>query len=145
VSAIDNLYQQERWKGLKSVVMVVRIRRLWNKTTREIQFYLTSMDSEARSLSNAIRKHWGIENELHWTLDVSFREDDCRIRSFHSPRNFSILRRIAINVLNRETTYKRSLIQKSKRTAMDDDYMVKVLQSGFINNRLDPQLAFCQG
>lgn len=137
VNAIPNLYQPERWKGLKTVVMVVRIRRLWNKTTREVQFYLTSMDSDARSLSNAIRKHWGIENQLHWTLDVSFREDDCRIRSFHSPRNFSILRRIAINVLNRETSYKRSLIQKSKRTAMDNDYMIKVLQCGFISNRLD--------
>ena len=145
VSAIDNLYQQERWTGLKSVVMVIRIRRLWNKTTREVQFYLTSRDSDARSLGNAIRKHWGIENELHWTLDVSFREDDCRIRSFHSPRNFSILRRMALNALNREKSYKRSLIQKSNRTAMDDDYMKLVLRGSFTDNSKDFSQSFCQG
>ena len=137
VSAIGNIYQPQPWAGLKSVVMVIRVRHLWNKTTREVQFYLTSLDNDAQLLGQAIRRHWEIENAAHWTLDVTFAEDASRIRSCHSPRNFALLRRLALNALNREQTYKRSLRQKSKRAAMDDDYMIQVLSSCFIDNTLD--------
>ncbi|PMB17200.1 ISAs1 family transposase, partial [Fischerella thermalis CCMEE 5198] len=129
---------------LQSIVMVVRERRLWNKTTREIQFYLTSLHSNAQLLGRAIRKHWGIENQAHWTLDCTFAEDSCPIRSFHSPRNFALLRRIALNALNREQTYKRSLRQKMKRTGMDNDYMIRVLSSCFIDSTLDSSQPLCQ-
>ena len=144
VSAISDIYQPRLWAGLQSVVMVVRVRHLWNKTTREVQFYLTSLNSDAQLLGRAIRKHWGIENEAHWTLDCTFAEDACRIRSFHSPRNFALLRRLALNTLNREQTYKRSLRQKSKRAAMDNDYMIQVLSSCFINHTLDSSDSLCQ-
>lgn len=144
VSALDQLYQPRLWAGLRSVVMVVRVRHLWNKTTREVQFYLTSLDSDAQLIGRAIRKHWGIENQAHWTLDCTFAEDACRIRSFHSPRNFSLRRRIALNALNREQTYKRSLRQKSKRAGMDDDYMIQVLSSSFLDHTLDSSDSFCQ-
>ena len=137
VTAIGALYQPKLWAGLQSVVMVVRLRHLWNKTTREVQFYLTSFLSDAQLIGRAIRKHWGIENEAHWTLDCTFAEDACRIRSFHSPENFSLLRRIALNALNREQSYKRSLRQKMKRTAMDNNYMIQVLNCCFITNTLD--------
>lgn len=122
---------------------VVRLCHLWNKTTREVQFYLTSLNSDAQFIGRAIRKHWGIENEAHWTLDCTFAEDACRIRSFHSPQNFALLRRIALNALNREQTYKRSLRQKMKRTAMDNDYMIQVL-SCFIDHTLDCSDSLCQ-
>lgn len=144
VSAIGNIYQPHPWVGLQSVVMVVRVRHLWNKTTREVQFYLTSLHSDAQLVGRAIRKHWGIENEAHWTLDVTFSEDACRIRSFHSPRNFALLRRLALNALNREQTYKRSLRQKSKRAAMDNDYMIQILSSGFFDTTLDSSHPLCQ-
>lgn len=72
VSQLPPLHNQDDWLGLKTVVMVVRARHLWNKTTREVQFYLTSLDCDARKLGQAIRLHWGIENGLHWTLDVTF-------------------------------------------------------------------------
>ncbi len=144
VSAIGELYQPRLWAGLRSVVMVVRVRHLWNKTTREVQFYLTSLHSDAQLLGRAIRKHWGIENQAHWTLDCTFAEDACRIRSFHSPSNFSLLRRLALNALNREQTYKRSLRQKSKRAAMDNDYMIQLLSSSFIDLTLDSSDSFCQ-
>ena len=144
VSAINNLYQPRLWAGLQSVVMVVRVRHLWNKTTREVQFYLTSLHSNAQLIGLAIRKHWGIENQAHWTLDCTFAEDACRIRSFHSPRNFALLRRIALNALNRELTYKRSLRQKMKRTAMDNDYMIQVLSSCFLDPTLDSSESLCQ-
>ena len=109
--------------------MVERVRHLWNKITRQVQFYLTSLPADAQCLGRAIRQHWGIENQVHWTLDVTFGEDQCRIRFFHSPRNFALLRRVALNALNQEKTIKRSLRQKSKRAAMNNDYMVTVLNS----------------
>ncbi len=108
VSALGDIYQPKLWVGLQTLVMVVRVRHLWNKTTREVQFYLTSLYSDARLLGRAIHKHRGIENEAHWTQGLylcrsrsgSERADACRIRCFHSPRNFALLRRIALNALN---------------------------------------------
>jgi hypothetical protein len=72
VAAIGALYQPRLWAGLQSVVMVVRVRHLWNQTTREVQFYLTSLHSDAQLLGRAIRKHWGIENQVHWTRLLYF-------------------------------------------------------------------------
>ena len=144
ITVIGELYQPRLWAGLKSVVMVVRVRHLWNKTTREVQFYLTSLDSDAQLLGRAIRKHWGIENQAHWTLDCTFAEDACRIRSFHSPRNLALLRRIALNAINCEPTYKRSLRQKMKRAAMDNDYLIQIISSCFLDKILDSSDSFCQ-
>jgi predicted transposase YbfD/YdcC len=127
ISQLPSLHNQDDWAGLQCVVMVVRVRHLWNKTTREVQFYLTSLDCDARKLAQAIRLHWGVENGLHWSLDVTFDEDACRIRTGHAPQNFSLLRRIALNALNLEQSVKRSNRQKSNRAAMDNNYMLKIL------------------
>ena len=129
ITAFGGLYQQQLWDGLQTIVIVERIRHLWNETTHEIQFYLTSLPPDAQFLCRAIRTHWSIENQLHWTLDVTFAEDRCRIRSFHSPRNLALLRRLALNALNQETTLKRSLRQKRKQAAMNNHYMVTVLNA----------------
>ena len=145
VSELTDLYQQGQWSGLQTIVMVERTRHLWNKVTHQVQFYLSSLPADAQNLGNAIRTHWGIENQVHWTLDVTLRcdpaevssakeraprdEDHCRIRSGHSPRNLALLRRIALNALNQEKSLKRSLRQKMKRAAMNNDYMMTVLQS----------------
>jgi len=102
MSQLPPLYKQADWVGLKSVVMVVRVRHPWNKTTREVHFI--SLESDAQKLGRAIRQHWGIENKLHWTIDVTF-EDACRIRTGHAPQNLSLLRRIALNALNRENPF----------------------------------------
>lgn len=128
-TAIADLYQPSPWAGLQSVVMVIRVRQLWNKTTREVQFYLSSLPCDAQRIGRAIRAHWGIENQLHWVLDVTFGEDASRIRNGHSPENFSLMRRMAISLLNQETSTKRSLRQKAKRAAMDSNYMLKVLSA----------------
>jgi predicted transposase YbfD/YdcC len=121
------LHQISQWTGLRTIVMVSRVRRLWNKTTREVMFYLSSLPCDAITIGRAIRAHWGIENRLHWVLDVTFKEDASRIRKGHGAENFSLLRRMAISLLNQETSTKRSLKQKTKRAAMSTDYMVKVL------------------
>ena len=127
VSQLPPLHNQHDWLGLKCVVMVVRIRHLWNKTTREVQFYLTSLDCDANKLGQAIRLHWSVENGLHWTLDVTFNEDACRVRTGHAPQNLSLLRRIALNALNLEQSFKRSNRQKSNRAAMNNNYMLTIL------------------
>lgn len=127
ISEFGGLYLEEEWKGLKTVVMVVRTRRLWNKTTKETVFYLSSLEPDAQIIGRAIRKHWGIENQVHWTLDVTFAEDTSRIRSRKGAYNFSLLRRIALNALSREQGYKRSTRQKSNRAAMDNNYMLQII------------------
>jgi predicted transposase YbfD/YdcC len=127
VSQLPVLHQQNQWKGLATIVMVVRTIQHWNKTTCEVQFYLSSLPSDANKIGSAIRQHWGIENSVHWTLDVTFHEDESRIRSMHSPQNFGLLRRIALNALGRESSFRRSIRQKSRRAAMNDQYMISVL------------------
>ena len=114
------------WAGLQTIVIVERTRRLWNKTTHEVQFYLSTLPPDSPKIAAAIRQHWGIENGLHWTLDVTLGEDACRVRSLHAPHNLSLLRRFAVNALNR-VVGKHSLRQKSKRAAMDDGFMLRVL------------------
>ncbi|MBN3947566.1 MAG: ISAs1 family transposase, partial [Nostoc sp. NMS7] len=123
------------WAGLTTVVMVVRSIQHCNKTTNEVQFYISSLASDAHKVGSAIRQHWGIENSVHWTLDVTFHEDKCRIRSLHSPQNFALLRRIALNALERETSFLRSIRQKSRRAAMNDQYMVSVLAAAVSNSK----------
>ena len=77
VTAFGGLYQQEEWIGLTTIVIVERTRRLWNKNTHQVQFYLSSLPADAQKNGSAIRKHWAIENQMHWTLDVTFSEDKC--------------------------------------------------------------------
>jgi len=84
-NSLPPLHNQALWTGLKTVVMIVSERRLWNKTTTEARFYLSSLSSNAEKIAGAIRSHWGIENSLHWTLDVTF---SLRQES-HSQRSFS--------------------------------------------------------
>ena len=128
VAALGGLYKQEQWTDIQTIVFVERVRHLWNKTTQEVQFYLSSLPVDAQLNGRAIRQHWGIENQVHWTLDVTFNEDQCRIRSLNSPQNLALLRRMALNAINQETTLRRSLRQKKKRAAMNDDYMMQILK-----------------
>jgi predicted transposase YbfD/YdcC len=129
VAALGGLYQQEKWVGLQTIVVVERFRYLWNGTTHEIQFYLSSLPPNAQINGRIIRQHWSIENQQHYVLDVTFNEDSCRIRSLHSPRNLATIRRLSLNAVNQETTFKGSLRQKRKRAAMNDGYMMLILKS----------------
>lgn len=139
LAQLPPLHEADQWSGLQSIVVVERVRHLWNRTTHELQVYLSSLAPENPRIAAAIRAHWGIENSLHWTLDVAFSEDDCRVRSFHAPQNLAVLRRFALNILNRESFFQRSLKQKSKRAAMDDGYMLTLLAAAFAEPSLSPQ------
>jgi predicted transposase YbfD/YdcC len=129
VSALGQLAHHEQWSGLKIVGIVVCERRLWNKTTVEVRFYISSLENNAQVLADAVRSHWGIENCLHWVLDVTFNEDATRIRKDHAPENFALLRHLALNLLNRDKSVKGSLRQKRYRAWLDNNYLVKVISS----------------
>lgn len=136
-SQLPPLHEAADWSGLKAVVFVQRVRHLWNKTTREVQFYLTSLPADSPKIASAIRQHWGIENGLHWTVDVTFREDECRIRGANAPQNFALLRRI-------EFSFRRSTRQKSNRAAMDNRYMLSVLAAALSVCDDSPKPQNCQ-
>jgi predicted transposase YbfD/YdcC len=94
--------------------------------TSEVRYYLSSLAPDAQRLAAAVRGHWSIENSLHWVLDVTFDEDQCRIRKDHGPENFALLRRIAVNLLQQDTS-KGSLRKKRKRAAWNDDALLSIL------------------
>lgn len=132
VAQLGELYQREQWAGLKTVVIVERTRRLWNDTSHEVQFYLSSLEADAVKIGRVIRQHWGIENQLHWTLDVTFGEDSSRVRRGHGPENLGLLRRLALNVLNQEQSFKGSVASKRRRAGWNNDYLLKILQAGLL-------------
>ena len=127
IDQIGELYKQSQWSGLQTIVRVVRTRYLWNKTTQEVMFYLSSLPPDASKLAKAIRQHWSIENQLHWVLDVTFGEDACRIRTANAPENIALLKRWSINLLNQEKSFQRSTRQKARRASMDKSYLLQVL------------------
>jgi predicted transposase YbfD/YdcC len=121
------------WPGLKSVLAVETIRGVngCGKTEAEIRYFLSSSAEQPEVLANAIRRHWQIENSLHWVLDVAFNEDRRRIRDRNAVQNFSLLRKIAINLVRRHQTSKASLKGRWKMAAWDNHYMEQVLTSIF--------------
>lgn len=117
----------QQWPQLQTLVKVRRERRLADRTTFETHYYISSLSASATTLLNAIRAHWGIENGLHWVLDVAFREDDQRARVGNSPQNFAVLRHIALNLLTHETSLKLGAKAKRLRAAWSEVYLLKVL------------------
>ena len=93
----------------------------------ERRYFLTSLGCDAARFAQAVRQHWGIENSLHWVLDVSFREDDCRIRQDAGAQTMSVLRHIALNLIRRESSHKRGVKARRKRAVWDHSYLLQVL------------------
>lgn len=121
------LHNAAAWAKLQTVVMVRRERRLAEKTTLETAYYLSSLPQSASRLLDATRSHWGVENSLHWVLDLAFREDESRIRKGNSPQNFAVLRHVALNLLKQEVTTKLGLKAKRLKAACSHAYLLKVL------------------
>jgi predicted transposase YbfD/YdcC len=126
---IDWLDPNNRWADLQSIGMVEGERRVDGKTERETRYYISSLSGEAEEFAHAVRSHWGIENCVHWVLDIAFREDDSRVRKGHGAENLAILRRLALNLLRHETTATCGIKNKRLKAAWDQDYLLKVLSS----------------
>lgn len=116
----------ENWKNLCTVSRIRAQRHVGEEKSCEDRYHLASLVGAKRILW-AVRSHWGIENELHWTLDLAFDEDHCRVRKDHGPQNFAILRHIALNLLKQEKTVKRGIKGKRLLAAWNQDYLLKVL------------------
>ena len=117
--------ENQEWKGLGSIVKVCYQTDRVNKV--ESRYYISSMRAKASKLLGAVRGHWGIENSLHWVLDMAFDEDHCRIRTGHADRNLAVVRHMALNMLKQEKTAKVGIKARRKRAGWDESYLLKVL------------------
>lgn len=116
-----------KWKNIKSVGMAEYIRAEKGKTKVETRYYISSIEGDAKLFGQSVQSHWGIENSLHWILDVVFREDDCRIRKDNSPQNLAVIRHIAVNLVGQEKSQKLGVKNKQFKAALDEEYLQKIL------------------
>jgi len=125
-SDIECLGVRGSWANITSVGLVESHREVGGEVSSEQRLFLTSLPCDAVRFAQAVREHWGVENALHWVLDVSFREDDCRIRQGHGAQNMAVLRHMALNLLRREPGHKRGIKARRKRAGWDRDYLFRV-------------------
>ncbi len=130
ISGAESLHflrDADRWPGLQTLAMVTCQRQVNDQTTSETRYYITSLPNDADRILHAARSHWGVENALHWVLDVVMAEDTSRIRKDHAPENMAALKRLALSLLKQEKTLKRGVQGKRLKAAMNPNYLRLVL------------------
>jgi len=128
VSARDPLFFELRWPGLRGIGKIEVTRTTNNQVEYSTRYFLTSLHYEDIDIfMEAVRKHWQIEIDLHWSLDVSFREDHCQVRLGHAAENLALIRRIALNLLKQEQTHRNGIGCRRKTAGWDNQYLLKVL------------------
>lgn len=115
------------WPKLQSLVCIKSTRKCKGKTTVELRYYISSLPPDAECLGKVIRAHWGVENKLHWHLDVSFKEDLCKVRTGHAAENFSLVRKMALSLLKADTSEKLGVPNKRKLCGWSTRYLLKIL------------------
>ena len=119
-----------RWPGLKGIGKIDITRTTNHQVEYSTRYFLTSLQYEDIDLfMEAVRKHWQIEIDLHWSLDVSFREDHCQVRLGHAAQNLALIRRIALNLLKQEKTHKNGISCRRKTAGWDNKYLLKLLKA----------------
>ncbi len=120
--------EKAEWAGLRCFIMIEAERQVVGQAaTVERRYFISSLAADAKKALRAVRGHWGIENSLHWVLDVAFREDACRTRTGHAPENLATLRHMAVNLLKQERSCKLGVKSKRLKAGWDESYMLKVL------------------
>ncbi len=127
-SDIEWMDAKSKWAKLKCIGMVESERAIGEESSVECRCYLTSLDADAKEFARAVRGHWGVENGLHWVLDISFREDECRVRQGHAAQNFALLRRLALNLLKRDKTSKVGIKARRLKAGWSTPYLESVLR-----------------
>jgi len=129
VADLSLLDQASAWPSLQAIVRVeaTRFHKATGKQEQETRYYITSLGADAERLNQAIRQHWGIENKLHWVLDVAFGEDLCRKRAGNAAQNFSLLNRFALNLLRQDKSSRLGVHGKRLAAAWDHDYLLNLL------------------
>jgi len=128
LSARDPLLFELRWPGLKGIGKIDIIRTTNHQVAYSTRYFITSLEYEAiDTFMEAVRKHWQIEIDLHWSLDVSFKEDLSQVRIGHAAENLALIRRIALNLLKQEKTHKNGITCRRKTAGWDHRYLLKVL------------------
>lgn len=126
-SQLEWLPQKEEWEGLKSLVCLKSTRKVKDKETIEFRYYISSLPGDAWKVGHAIRSHWSVENKLHWQLDISYGEDDCKIHKDNGAENFSVIRRATLNLLKADKKTKAGIKNKRSKAGWDKDYMLQIL------------------
>lgn len=124
---LDFVRRHESWKHLRTLIQMHTEVRRGRKTSKETRYFISSWEAPASKMLTTIREHWGIENGLHWILDVVFREDDCRVRKDHAPENLAVLRHIALNLFNRARTGKESIKTMRLRAGWDETFLAQLI------------------
>jgi len=124
---IDGIAGAESWPGLKTVGMVESERHVDDDVSIEYRYYISSIENDAKKFGDGVRAHWGIENSLHWVLDIAFREDESRVRTGNAPENLATARHIALNLLKNEKTAKIGVKNKRLKAGWDNSYLAKLL------------------
>lgn len=125
----ETLRTKHEWAGLKSIGMTFTYRHADRDCDPEVRYYINSFASDAKRFASAVRSHWGIENSLHWVMDVTFREDECPVHKDHGAENLSWVRRLAISLIKLDTTYKDSIRAKRIRAGYDVEFLKQMLAS----------------
>ena len=126
VMLTDWVTEASKWKDAKSLIKVVRERHIKDKVTKEVQIYLSDHELGVEHIAHSIRKHWGVENQMHWRMDVTFREDESRIRRDDGAQNMASLRRFVMNLASLHPE-KKSMKRKLKNCGWDDDFREDIL------------------
>ena len=121
--------KRQNWKGLRSIVRIVSQRHMGEKVETQTRYFISSLPADAKMILKAKRSHWKIENQVHWVLDIAFREDESRVRKDHSAENLAVLRHLALNLLKQDKTAKGGIHAKRLQAGWNNDYLLSILKS----------------